>query len=255
MPQISVITPSYNSKKFISETLNSIQSQSLQDFEAIIIDDASPDNSADFISDILPDKRFRLIRLRQNIGAAEARNVGLRSARGRYIAFLDADDVWHPDKLERQLRFMDQRKAAFSFTAYDVVDAKGRSVRGRIAVPCTINKEQYLGNTIIGCLTVIIDRSKFSQDILMPNLRSSHDMALWVNLLSECGIAHGLNEVLASYRIVSTSNTANKTKAALDVWNLYRRYLRYSLFSSMIFFFKYAYNAAKKRMLGLSDGL
>jgi teichuronic acid biosynthesis glycosyltransferase TuaG len=247
MPTVSVITPSYKSKKFILETLLSIKNQSYIDFEVIVVDDGSPDQSADYICSILPDDRFKLIRLEQNVGAAEARNEGLRAAKGRYIAFLDADDLWRPEKLEKQLDFMAKKDAAFSFTAYEVISETGDSVRDCISVPCTINKKQYLGNTIIGCLTVMIDRSKFSQEVVMPNLRSSHDMALWVNLLSEVRIAYGYQGVLASYRLVSSSNTSKKFKAALEVWQVYRNYLNYSLFKSSFYFLKYAANAVLKR--------
>lgn len=249
MPLVSIITPSYKSKKFIEETLLSIERQTFGDFEVLIIDDASPDNSADFITSILPDSRFNLLRLDTNTGAAESRNIGLRVAKGRYIAFLDADDLWHADKLERQLQFMQTKNAAFSFSAYEVISESGEIIKDRISVPKTLTKSQYLGNTIIGCLTVIIDRSKFSQDIRMPNLRSSHDMALWVNLLDESRIAHGYNEVLASYRLVGTSNTSNKFKAARDVWEVYRGYLRYNICKSSFYFSRYAINAALKRLI------
>jgi teichuronic acid biosynthesis glycosyltransferase TuaG len=247
MPTVSVITPSYKSKKFILETLLSIKNQTYSDFEVIVVDDASPDESADYICSILPDERFRLIRLEQNVGAAEARNEGLRAAKGRYIAFLDADDLWRPEKLEKQLDFMAEKDASFSFAAYEVISETGEVVRGCISVPGTITKKQYLGNTIIGCLTVMIDVPKFSQKVLMPNLRSSHDMALWVNLLSETGIAYGYQDVLASYRLVSNSNTSKKSKAAREVWQVYRNYLNYSLLKSSFYFVRYAANAVLRR--------
>lgn len=247
MPAVSVITPSYKSKKFIYETLNSIRNQSYSDFEVIVVDDASPDNSADYISSVLPDERFKLIRLERNVGAAEARNVGLRAAKGRYIAFLDADDLWFPRKLEKQLEFMREKDAAFSFTAYEVISEAGELMRDCIPVPGTINKNQYLGNTIIGCLTVMVDRSKFMQKVLMPDLRSSHDMALWVDLLSEVEFAYGFQEVLGSYRLVSTSNTSKKFKAAMEVWHVYRNYLKYSFLTSCFYFVQYVANAVIKR--------
>ena len=248
MPLVSIIIPSYKAKKFIQETLLSIKSQTFNDFEVLVVDDASPDNSADYIESILPDIRFNLIRLEKNVGAAEARNVGLKAAKGRYIAFLDADDLWHPEKLEKQLQFMDEKNAGFSFSAYEVISETGELIKDRISVPETITKNQYLGNTIIGCLTVIIDKSKFSQEVLMPNLRSSHDMALWVNLLGEIKIAYGYKDVLASYRLVGTSNTSNKSKAAREVWQVYRNYLNYNVCKSSFYFVKYVANAVLKRL-------
>ncbi|MCF2901341.1 glycosyltransferase [Pseudoalteromonas sp. OFAV1] len=248
MSLVSIITPSYKSKKFIKETLLSIQNQTFTDFEVLIVDDASPDDSADYIEANLPDDRFRLIRLENNLGAAEARNEALKIANGRYIAFLDSDDLWKTEKLERQIQFMERKNIAFSFSAYEVIDENGIIVKDKIPVPDKITKSQYLGNTIIGCLTVILDRTKFKQDIIMPNLRSSHDMALWVNLLDEIKVAHGYKDILASYRLVGTSNTANKTKAAKEVWQVYRNYLQYNCFKSSYYFIKYAFNAVLKRI-------
>lgn len=247
MPLVSIITPSYKSKRFILDTINSLVAQTEIDFEVLIVDDASPDNSADFIESILPDDRFILIRLSENVGAAEARNIALRNAKGRYIAFLDSDDTWYPMKLEKQLAFMNEKDVAFSFTSYEVVDECGKIVKSKISVPDVINRGEYLGNTIIGCLTVIIDRNKIKNELQMPNLRSSHDMALWADVLEDVHKAYGLNEVLASYRLVGTSNTANKFKAAKEVWYVYRKYLKLNVFLSFFYFFKYSINALIKR--------
>ncbi|MBU2869209.1 glycosyltransferase family 2 protein [Colwellia sp. E2M01] len=248
MSLVSIITPSYKSKAIILETLLSIEKQTYKDFEVLIVDDASPDGSADYIEQNLPDNRFKIIKLDKNVGAAEARNVAVRKATGKYIAFLDSDDLWHPNKLEKQIDFMQKNDIAFSFSAYEVIDEEGGLVKEKISVPSKITKSQYLGNTVIGCLTVILDRSKISQDILMPNLRSSHDMALWVNLLEEVKVAYGYQEVLASYRLVGSSNTANKSKAAKEVWDVYRGYLKYNIFLSSYYFVQYALNAILKRL-------
>ncbi|MCK7630234.1 glycosyl transferase [Shewanella algae] len=244
---VTIITPSYNSKKYIKATIDSVYMQSYSNFEMIIVDDSSSDGSADYISDILPDNRFRLIQLKENVGAAEARNVALKESKGRYIAFLDSDDTWYPQKLEKQLAFMKAKDVAFSFTSYEVVDEGGKIVKNKISVPNVINRAGYLGNTIIGCLTVIIDRYKIKKDLLMPNLRSSHDMALWADVLEDVHEAYGLNEVLASYRLVGTSNTSNKFKAAKEVWLVYREYLKLNIFLSFYYFSKYSINALIKR--------
>lgn len=248
MPLVSIITPSYNSKRFILDAINSLIDQTESDFEVLIVDDASPDNSADFIEHVLPDDRFILIRLSKNVGAAEARNIALKNAKGRYIAFLDSDDTWYPQKLEKQLAFMKAKDAAFSFTSYEVVDEGGKIVKNKISVPDVIDRAGYLGNTIIGCLTVIIDRSKIKNELQMPNLRSSHDMALWADVLEDVHKAYGLNEVLASYRLVGTSNTSNKFRAAKEVWSVYRDYLKLNILSSTVYFVKYSINALIKRL-------
>jgi teichuronic acid biosynthesis glycosyltransferase TuaG len=246
-PIVSIITPSYKSKKFILQTLLSIESQSFTDFEVLIIDDASPDGSADYIASILPDERFSLIRLNNNIGAAEARNVGLRAASGRYLAFLDADDLWEPCKLEVQLDFMAKNAAALSFSAYKVISEAGDIILESVAVPKTITRHQYLCNTIIGCLTVVLDKENISKEIIMPNLRSSHDVALWADLLDEIKIGYGCSEVLATYRVVGDSNTSNKFVAAKEVWLMYRNYLNFGFIKSVFYFVQYAFNALKKR--------
>ncbi|MGI2166328.1 glycosyltransferase family 2 protein [Shewanella oncorhynchi] len=248
MPLVSIITPSYKSKRFISDTIKSLVAQTITDYEVLIVDDASPDGSADYIESIIPDNRFNLIRLKHNVGAAEARNIALNKAKGRFVAFLDSDDIWHSDKLDKQLVFMKENNVAFSFTAYEVIDENGGVVKNKINVPSNINRSEYLGNTIIGCLTVIIDRDKLSKELKMPNLRSSHDMALWADVLEDVYEAHGLNEVLASYRLVGTSNTSNKFRAAREVWSVYRGYLKLNILSSTIYFIKYSVNALIKRL-------
>ena len=247
MPSVSIITPSFRSKKFINQTLQSIKNQTFGDFEVLIVDDASPDGSADYIASILPDERFQLIRLNANLGAGEARNVGLRNARGRYIAFLDADDLWMEDKLEQQLEFMAKNDAALTFSAYEVISEDGELVTDLVPVPELITKHQYLRNTVIGCLTVVLDKEKFSQEIAMPNLRTSQDVALWVSLLNEIEYAHGLPNVLASYRVVKNSNTSNKFRVAKDMWFFYRVHLGIGLIESLSCFAQYAFNAITKR--------
>ncbi len=245
-PVVSIITPSYNSKKHIAFTIDSVLNQTFSDFEMLIVDDCSTDGSADFIESILPDERFKLVRLDKNVGAAEARNHVLRNAKGRYIAFLDSDDIWDEIKLETQVAFMLENNCAFSYTAYKVCNDNGSEVYGSIEVPKSLSYGQYLGNTIIGCLTVMLDSKKFST-IQMPNLRSSHDMALWADLLKTIDKAYGINTPLATYRLVGTSNTANKWKASKEVWAVYRGHLNLSIIDSSYYFVQYAFNAVKKR--------
>ena len=153
------------------------------------------------------DKRIKAFFLEKNIGPAMARNYAINNASGRYIAFLDSDDIWLPNKL---------------------------------------SYKQYLKNTIIGCLTVIIDKTIF-KDVQMPDLRSSHDMALWLDLLREGGFAFGIEQPLAQYRLVKSSNTNNKFKAIYDVWRVYRNYEGFSIFYSLYNFVFYLFNAIKKR--------
>lgn len=245
---VSIITPSYNSSKFIEECIESVLSQSYSEWEMIIVDDYSNDKSKDIISEFsAKDGRIKPIFLEKNVGAAEARNVAIRQAKGKYIAFLDSDDLWKNNKLEKQLSFMNDKNIAFSFTSYQPISENGIDKYSVIKVPNQIDYHSYLKNTIIGCLTVIIDKEK-TGEFQMPNIRSSHDMALWLLIMKRGFTAYGLKENLAYYRIVSTSNTSKKWKAAKEVWDVYRKVERLNIVYSAICFVGYVFNALKKRM-------
>ena len=248
MQKVSIITPSFNSSNFIEQCITSVISQTFKDWELLVVDDCSNDNSIEIIEKFTEiDNRIKLISLEKNVGAAEARNIAIRKAKGRFIAFLDSDDVWKNDKLEKQLDFMQSKGFAFTFTAYQPMTEDGKMMRSIIAAPEYMTYKSYLRNTIIGCLTVMIDREK-TGDFEMPNIRSSHDMALWLNLMKRGFNAYGLNESLAYYRIVSSSNTAKKWKAAKEVWEVYRNVEKLSLIYSIFNFIGYVFNAVKKRM-------
>ena len=245
---VSIITPSYNSSKFIEECVNSVFSQTYTNWELLIVDDCSIDNSREIISELSDrDERIQSVLLEKNVGAAEARNVAIRKAKGKYIAFLDSDDIWDKVKLEKQISFMMKECIAFSFTTYQFMSENGKDLFKVMKAPKKMTYHSYLKNTIIGCLTVLIDREK-TGDFEMPNIRSSHDMALWLLLMKRGFSAYGLDENLAKYRVVSSSNTANKMKAAKEVWNVYRKVERLNIFYSVICFVSYVFHAIKKRL-------
>lgn len=248
MSKVSIITPSYNSSLFISHTIQSVLSQSYQNWEMIIVDDCSSDNSVKIIKEFKKkDKRIKLIPLYKNVGAAEARNIALREASGKFIAFLDSDDMWYPYKLEKQLAFMQNNEYPFTYTAYERINQDNSRIINNIYVPHKISYNEFLKNTIIGTLTVLIDKQKTGY-FEMPNIRSSHDMALWCKLLKKGFNAYGLNEILSSYRIVDSSNTAKKWKAAKDVWIVYREIEHLNILKSTYYFICYAFNAVLKRI-------
>lgn len=245
---VSIITPSYNSSKFIKDCVASVFSQTYKNWEMIIVDDCSKDNSKEIISELsTKDKRIKPIFLEKNVGAAEARNAAIRQSKGKYVAFLDSDDLWNPKKLEKQLSFMYENEIAFSYTNYQFISENGDNLLNIISAPDKMTYDSYLKNTIIGCLTVIIDKEK-SGEFEMPNIRSSHDMALWLLIMKRGFSAYGLDENLARYRIVSTSNTASKWHAAKDVWKVYRQIEKLSFIYSAWCFVWYAFNALKKRI-------
>ena len=248
MPEVSIITPSYNTARFIKDCIQSVICQSFENWELLIVDDCSKDSSVEIITKFTQeDNRILLIALNENVGAAAARNIAIQKAKGKYIAFLDSDDIWKKDKLEEQLDFMRTNDFAFTFTAYQPISEDGENMYSVISAPKIMTYRSYLRNTIIGCLTVMIDREK-TGDFQMPNIRSSHDMALWLLIMKRGFSAYGLNENLAYYRIVSTSNTSKKWKAAREVWSVYRRVEKLNLLYSTICFVGYVYNAIKKRM-------
>ncbi len=245
---VSIIMPSYNASRFITESIKSVIVQTYQNWELLIADDCSKDSSVEVIKKIIDkDQRIKLFPLLKNVGAAAARNVAIEHANGQYIAFLDSDDVREPEKLERQLAFMKENKYAFTYSEYYVMEEDGKKTGSFIRIPSSLSYRQYLRNTIIGCLTVVIDRNIVG-DFRMPLIKSSHDMALWLLIMKRGYKAYGIKEVLAGYRLVSTSNTAKKWKAAKDVWRVYRKIEHLSVLFSAFCFCGYVFNAIIKRM-------
>ena len=228
--------------------MNSVLLQSYTNWELLIVDDCSIDKSKELLESIAKkDERIKVTFLNKNIGAAEARNIAIQQAKGKYIAFLDSDDLWSYQKLEKQISFMRKNDLAFSFTSYQSISEDGSDIKIVIKAPYIMSYNDYLKNTIIGCLTVVINRVKVG-DFKMPNIRSSHDMALWLLIMKRGFDAYGLNENLAKYRIVSTSNTGSKWRAAKDVWRVYRQVESLSFLYSVWCFLNYAFNAFVKRI-------
>ena len=245
---VSIIMPSYNAARFIGESINSVLLQTYSNWELLIVDDCSKDNSVEVVRKFANiDKRVVLFSLEKNVGAAAARNVAIEHAQGQYIAFLDSDDVWDEYKLEKQLASMKQYSYVFTFSNYYVMEENGKKTENIVKVPSSLSYHQYLRNTIIGCLTVIIDRQQ-TGDFKMPLIKSSHDMALWLLIMKRGFKAYGLKDVLAGYRLVSTSNTAKKWKAAKDVWKVYREIEGLSVLYAAYCFCGYAINAVLKRI-------
>lgn len=245
-PVVSVITPAFRAAAYLEKTISSVRAQTFSDWEMIIVDDASRDGTAEILSSqstIEPRIRWEIAP--QNRGPGPTRNRALELARGRYVAFLDADDLWDPPKLQRQLTWMRSRGDAFTFTGYRVVSREGE-VRGEIsAIPEHMHYADLLKNTVIGCLTVVLDRDQ-TGPLSFPALRTSQDTALWLSLLKRGMVAVGIPEVLASYRLVGDSNTRNKLKAAKGVWELYRGHEHLSVPRCAWYFANYAIRGAMK---------
>lgn len=241
-PLITIVTPSYNAERFISETIQSVQGQTYKNWEMLIIDDMSQDQTREIIKDEMKkDHRIRLIQLSKNSGAAVARNKGIRNAKGKYLAFLDSDDLWLPEKLEKQVTFMQMKGIAFSFTGYEIIEQSGESIHKIITIPDRIDYNGLLKNTIIGCLTVMLDIEKIGV-IQMPNIRTRQDTATWLKILKLESYAYGLNEPLAKYRKVGNSISSSKLKMAKMNWKLYREIEELGMMKSAWCFLNYAFN-------------
>ena len=246
--KVSVITASYNAGRFIEETIKSVLEQTYDNLELIIIDDCSTDNTEEIVKKYMKiDLRVKFYKLEKNSGAAVVRNTALEKAKGRFIAFLDSDDVWDRDKLEKQINFMKKNNYGFSFTSYRLMSEKGLLLNKEVRVPSQIKYEELLKNTIIGCLTVIIDKDIIG-DFRMPLVRAGQDTATWLAILRKGNIAYGYDEVLASYRLVDGSISSNKLKALKRTWNTYRKLENLNLIKSTYYFVYYVLNAIRKRI-------
>ena len=241
-PQVSVVTPAFNAERFLEETIRSVQSQTFGDWELIVVDDGSTDATRDIVTRLAgADPRIRLVAGRGRGGPAAARNRGIEEARGRYLAFLDGDDLWLPHKLEHQIEFMRARDAVFSFTSYSMIDEGGHPVGGTVRAPARLDYRGLLRNTIIGCLTVVLDRETIPHP-RMPEMPQHEDLSLWYEILRGGVTAHGLPEVLARYRIVRGSASRNKFRSALHMWKVYRERERLPLPAAAWCYAHYAWN-------------
>ncbi|MDD2970567.1 MAG: glycosyltransferase family 2 protein [Lachnospiraceae bacterium] len=245
---VSIVVPVYNVEHFIETTIRKVQEQTWQNWELLLVNDCSTDETLEKIHTFLSDDRVQLIQQTMNQGAARARNRGIQEARGRYITFLDADDLWEPRKLEEQIAFMEEKKAAFSFLSYEFADAQGIG-NGRIAhVPGSLTYKEALKNTIIFTSTVMFDMERISkEEIMMPEVKSE-DTATWWRILRSGYTAYGLDEVLVRYRRPAKSLSSNKLEAVKRVWNLYRRVEKLSLGYSAYNFIYYAIRTTLRRL-------
>jgi teichuronic acid biosynthesis glycosyltransferase TuaG len=246
MPLVSIITPSWNVERLIGETILSVQAQTLGDWELLIADDCSTDNTPAVIeSYAAKDARVKLIRQPRNGGPALARQAAIEQAQGRFIAFLDSDDLWLPAKLERQVAFARQHRAALSFTAFRRINEDG-SITGRlITVPDSLTYDQLLKNTSIATLTALVDRD-IAGNIAMKN-EGYDDFCLWLSILKPGHVAWGLNEDLARYRVRGVSVSSRPMRSAGWVWHIYRNVERLSLLKSVWCFAHWAARAWLKR--------
>ena len=241
---VSIITPAYNSKKFIEDAIESVIAQSYQNWEMIIVDDASTDESIEIIQKYVNiEYRIVLFSNDKNLGASESRNLAIREAKGNYIAFLDSDDIWLPNKLEKQIGLMEKEKIAMSYSNYETINKDG-FVTGRFLAPLKITYQDMLKTSYIGTLTTIYSVRKLGK-IYFINI-GHEDYVLKLEILKKIDYAIGIDEVLAQYRITENSLSSNKLKSALWQWNIYRNIEKISILKSIGYFISYTYNGFTK---------
>lgn len=249
-PLVSVITPSFNSEKYIKYTIESVLNQSLPAFEMLIVDDCSTDKTCEIVEQYMQkDKRVKLIKLQKNSGAAIARNTALEHSQGRFIAYIDSDDLWRKDKLEKQVGFMLSTDVAFSCTSYEVIDDTGRPLNKIIHMLISVDYKTFLCNNLLQTVGIMVDTEKVDKSYLkMPLLRRRQDAATWLQVLKAGYPCYGLDLILASYRRANSSLSSNKIKAVKGVWYLYRKVENLSLPFSCYCFVRYATLAVWKRL-------
>ena len=248
---VSIIVPVYNAEKYIVETMEHVAAQTYEDWELLLVVDGCGDDCARVIREYQKstgEKRLRLMVNEENMGAARSRNRGLLAARGRYIAYVDADDLWRPEKLERQLQYMREKQAAFVFTGYEFADEEGAGTGRVVHVPSRLTYREALKNSTIFTSTVMFDTQRIPREMLeMPEIKSE-DTALWWKVLREGHTAWGLDQNLVLYRRPRQSLSSNKLEAVRRIWNLYRRAEGLSVPYSLYNFCFWAWRAVMRRI-------
>lgn len=249
-PLVSIITPAYNSEEFIGETIKSVLEQDYNNWEMIIVDDCSNDRTCEIVKSWqVKDNRIKLIRQKTNLGAASARNLALQNSKGRFIAYLDADDIWLSNKLSKQVQFMQDINCGFSCCSYEVIDSDGKSKNKFIKMKKEVDYMGFLCNNLLQTVGIMADLNIINRnDLIMPPMRRRQDAATWLQVLKSGHKCYGLSEVLSKYRRVSNSLSSNKFKAVSGVWFLYRKVEKLNIVTSIYCFIRYAILAVWKRI-------
>ena len=247
-PLVSIIMPCYNAERYIAQSIESVLAQTYQNWELLITDDCSSDKSVEIIKHYCEkDKRIDLLISKEHHGPGDTRNISINRAKGRFIAFLDNDDIWYSEKLEKQIPFMLENGYGFTYSGFEMINDNGKSKGHIVKTDGILDVTKYLKNTIIGCGTVILNRDIVG-DFLMFKNDTSDDMTLWLSIMHKGFMAYPLDEVLMKYRVRKKSASSNKFKASRDVWRVYRKNEKLSLVKSVFYFSCYAFNAVKKRV-------
>jgi teichuronic acid biosynthesis glycosyltransferase TuaG len=244
MPLVSIITPVYNAARWLPENLAVVQAQTLTDWEQILVDDGSTDGSAVIVEAAArEDSRFRLLRQEINCGPSAARSLALAAARGRFIAFLDADDLWLPQKLARSVEWMAEHGYGFIYHDYRHISHDGSRVGGLVRGPEQLNMHTLHTQRGAGCLSVVIDRDRIAGFQVPERCRYLHeDFCVWLSLIQQGHLGHRLPADLGRYRVSEQSRSANKLVAAAQSWKIYRQASRLPLMLAALWWMQYAWN-------------
>ena len=243
---VTVIMPAYNAASYIEAAIRSVMAQTHTAWELLVIDDGSSDDTCAIVERLAAeDARVRLLRNPQNCGVATTRNRGLELCTGAYAAFLDSDDVWHPEKLERQVQMAQEQQADLVYTSYAIVDGEGHPCKRPYLVPAQVDFTALLKENVIGCSTVLLSaavaqRYRFLSDFY------HEDYCLWLDILRDGYTAVGCTDVLTDWRLILTSRSFNKKNGARNRWRIYRRHLGFSVCKSARYFAVYAWRGLKK---------
>lgn len=247
-PLVSIITPMYNSEKFILKTINSVVNQTYSNWELLLIDDGSTDNTIQIVEDFKQKStNIKLLQNPTNLGAAKSRNKGILEAKGDYIAFLDADDLWKPNKLDLQIQFMQTHNCDVSFSSYEQIDENGKRLNKLVQAIPKLTYNKYLKTNYIGNLTGMYNAKTLGK-ITSPDLRKRQDWLLWLNILKIIGKTKGMGENLAIYCDRSNSISSNKIKMLKYNWIVYNKSLGFGIFKSVFLLLNFIYYYAKKKI-------
>jgi hypothetical protein len=231
---VSIITPSFNSEKFIVEAIQSVQNQTYKNWEMIIVDDCSTDKTVSIVEEIaIKDRRIKIYKLEKNSGTGIARNTALTSAKGDYICFLDSDDLWKPQKLEKQIGFLKNNKVPFTFSFYDCIDERGKLMNKRVEAPKNLSYRQLFFCNYVGNLTGIYDVNYFGK-ISISSIRKRQDWMHWLTILKKIRIAQPVPESLAFYRIRENSISASKLDLLKHNFAVYRIFHEFNTVVSLL---------------------
>lgn len=238
---VSIITPTYNTEKFIKLTIQSVQNQTFENWEMILVDDASTDETVKIISELAKaDNRIKLFQLPNNSGNGFARNVALKKAIGKYIAYLDADDLWFPMKLEKQIQFLKENKLPFTFSFYDCIDEDGKTLKRRVEAPLNLTYNQLFFCNYIGNLTAIYDAEYFGK-IVIEATQKRQDWRLWLTIVKQIKETKPVPESLAFYRIRKDSISSSKFKLIKHNFGVYRDFHRFNFVSSVFLMIRFLF--------------